>query len=441
MKTITFIGAGSLEFTRELVRDLLTFPLLADAEIRLMDIDTERLEFSRKAVERLVATGKYPARVVATLDREAALRGADFVLCTILSGGTEVWRHDIEIPKRYGVDVCVGDTRGPSGIFRFLRTAPVLQSIAQDMERLCPSAVLLNYTNPMAMLCNLVQKTSTITVTGLCHSVQGTAQMLAEWIGVPFGEVDYTSAGINHQAWYLEFKRGGEDLYPRLREAVKRPEIYGADLVRNEMFLALDYFVTESSGHNSEYNPWFRKRPDLIDKYCTNSTNWNPGKHAFVLEEYRRNEAFWRDDARQWFADDTAVTLERGEEYASSILNAMSGGDTFRFNGNVQNHGYITNLPDGACVEVPVYVDRSGFHPVRVGDLPPSCIMLTALSSRIEENAVLASLTGDARLVYQAIAHDPLTSAVLSLAEIRAMTAEMFQANAAYLPQFKSVKL
>jgi len=441
MKTITFIGAGSLEFTRELVRDILTFPLLADAEIRLMDIDQERLDFSFKAVQRIVTLGKYPARVVATLDRETALTGADFVLCTILAGGTEVWRHDIEIPARYGVDLCVGDTRGPSGIFRFLRTAPVMQSIAHDMERLCPGAVLLNYTNPMAMLCNIVQKTSTIQVTGLCHSVQGTARMLAEWIDVPYEEIDYTCAGINHQAWYLEFKRGGEDLYPLIRQAVQRPEIYGADMVRNEMFLALDYFVTESSGHNSEYNPWFRKRKDLIDQYCTHSTNWNPGKHAYILEEYRHNEAFWRDDARKWFADDTAIDLSRGEEYAAFILNSLSGGETFRFNGNVQNRGYITNLPDGACVEVPVYVDRSGLHPVGVGDLPPSCSMLTALSSRIEENAVLASITGDARLVYQAIAHDPLTAAVLSLKEIREMTAEMFRANAAYLPQFRSLEL
>jgi alpha-galactosidase len=441
MKKIAFIGAGSLGFTRELVRDILTFPLLEDAEIRLMDIDAERLDFSFRAVSRIVELGKRPAKVVATMDREEALRGADVVLCTILAGRTEVWRHDIEIPARYGVDICVGDTRGPSGIFRFLRTAPVMQSIARDMERLCPGAVLLNYTNPMAMLCNVLQKTSPIVVTGLCHSVQGTARMLAGWIGAPYEEIDYVCAGINHQAWYTEFKWKGKDAYPLLREAVARPEVYAEEPVRNEMFAAFDYYVTESSGHNSEYNPWFRKRKDLIEKYCTHGTGWNPGEHAAILKEYQANEAGWKEEARSWFDSKTPIELERGEEYAAWIINALAGGEAFRFNGNVQNKGYVTSLPDGACVEVPVYVDRAGFHPLTVGELPPSCSMLTRYSSSIEEAAVLAHMTGDARLVYQAIAHDPLTSAVLSLAEIRSMVADMFAANREWLPQFKDARI
>lgn len=441
MKKIAFIGAGSLDFTRELVRDLLTFPLLEDAEIRLMDIDAERLSFALKAVEKIIAMGKRPARVLATMERAEALRDADFVLCTILAGGTDVWRHDIEIPATYGVDICVGDTRGPSGIFRYLRSAPVLESIARDMEQLCPHAVLLNYTNPMAMLCNHVQKTSFITVTGLCHSVQGTATMLAEWVGVPIQEVDYVCAGINHQAWYLEFKHKGQDLYPLLRQVIERPEIANADPVRIEMFKAFDHFVTESSGHNSEYNPWFRKRKDLIAQYCLHGTNWNPGEHAAILKSYLEREGVWRDEARQWYAADTPISLERGEEYAAWIMNALAGGDCFRFNGNIQNKAYITNLPDGACVEVPVYVDRSGFHPVSVGALPPATAILTRLSSSIEETAVQACLQGDPRLIYQAIAHDPLTSAVLSLAEIKQMVSEMFIKNQPYLPQFKSVHI
>jgi Alpha-galactosidases/6-phospho-beta-glucosidases, family 4 of glycosyl hydrolases len=438
MMKIAFIGAGSLGFTRELVRDILTFPLLEDAEIRLMDIDAERLDFSYRAVSRIVEMGKKPTKVLATMDRAEALRGADVVMCTILAGSTEVWRHDIEIPARYGVDICVGDTRGPSGIFRFLRTAPVMESIARDMERLCPEAVLLNYTNPMAMLCNDLQKSSPVTVTGLCHSVQGTAQMLARWIGAPYDEIDYLCAGINHQAWYKEFKWKGKDAYPLIREAVKRPEVYNEEPVRCEMFLAFDYFVTESSGHNSEYNPWFRKRKDLVEKYCTHGTGWNPGEHAYILKEYQRNEATWKDEARSWFDSKTPIDLGRGEEYAAWIVNALAGGDCFRFNGNVQNKGYVANLPDGACVEVPVYVDRTGFHPVSAGELPPSCAMLTKLSSSIEETAVLAQRTGDARLVFQAIAHDPLTSAVLSLSEIKSMVREMFEANKDWLPQFAS---
>src|SRR5512137_1006190 len=199
MTKITFIGAGSLGFTGELVRDVLTFPLLEDATISLMDINAERLEWSKKGVEKIIAARKSPAKVEATLDRAQALKGADVVLTTILAGSTEVWRHDIEIPKKYGVDINVGDTRGPSGIFRFLRTINPMLEIARDMERCCPNAVLLNYTNPMAMLCAALQRQTFVTVTGLCHSVQGTAMMLAEWIGAPYEEIDYVCAGINHQ--------------------------------------------------------------------------------------------------------------------------------------------------------------------------------------------------------------------------------------------------
>jgi len=437
---IAFIGAGSLGFTRELARDILTFPLLEGSELRLMDIDAERLAFAEGAVSRIARESGKPARVLATMDRAEALDGADAVLCTILAGRTEVWRRDIEIPMSYGVDLCVGDTRGPSGIFRYLRSAPVMESIARDMERLCPEAVLLNYTNPMAMLCNDLQKTSSIAVTGLCHSVQGTAMMLAGWIGAPYEEVDYVCAGINHQAWYKEFRWKGEDAYPLIREAVERPEVYAEEPVRNELFKAFGYYVTESSGHNSEYNPWFRKRKDLIEKYCR-GTGWNPGEHAAILSEYLATEATWKDEARSWLDPRTPLDLERGEEYAAWILNALAGGETFRFNGNVQNRGYVTSLPEGACVEVPVYADRSGLHPVSVGELPPPCVMLTRLSSSIEEAAVRASMTGDARLVYQAIAHDPLTSAVLSLAEIRDMVREMLAANREWLPQFESIDI
>lgn len=438
MTKITFIGAGSLGFTRELVRDILTFPLLQDATLALMDIDAERLDFSERAVERIIKMGNYPAQVTATLDRAEALKGADVVLCTILAGGTEVWRHDIEIPKKYGVDTNIGDTRGPSGIFRALRTIPVMLDIVKDMERHCPGAVLLNYTNPMAMLCRALQRSTFIPVTGLCHSVQGTAEMLAGWIGAPMDEITSTCAGINHQAWYLEYKWKGQDAYPLIRQAVtERPEVYNEEIVRNEMFLHLDYYVTESSGHNSEYNWWFRKRPDLIEKYCTHGTGWNPGEYAFILKEYQQNEVTWKDEVRQWFAEATPISLERGHEYAAHIINALKGGEMYKFNGNVPNTGLVTNLPQGACVEVPVLVNKGGFHPIHVGALPRQCAMLTNLSSSIEENAVEAALTGNPRLAFQAIAHDPLTAAVLSLAEIKTMVNEMFRQNKPHLPQFK----
>jgi alpha-galactosidase len=440
MTKIAFIGAGSLGFTGELVRDVLTFPLLEDSVISLMDIDAERLAWATKGVEKLIAAGNRQAKVEATLDRRQALQDADVVLTTILAGSTEVWRHDIEIPKKYGVDVSVGDTRGPSGIFRFLRTINPMLDIVRDMEKYCPQAVLLNYTNPMAMLCASLQRQSFIPVTGLCHSVQGTAMMLAEWIGAPFDEVEYLCAGINHQAWYLEYKWKGKDAYPLIYQAVtRRPEIYNEEIVRNEMYLALGKYSTESSGHNSEYNWWFRKRPDLIEKYCTHGTGWNPGEYAYILKEYQHNEATWRDQVKARLEQPlTAEDLQRGQEYAASIINALKGGDPFRFNGNVRNTALITNLPEGACVEVPVLVDQAGFHPKRVGDLPHECALLTQLSSGIEEMAITASITGDPTMVYRAICHDPLTAAVCSLAEIRQMTNELFAIHREYLPQFKT---
>ncbi len=442
MTKITFIGAGSLEFTRGLVRDILTFPLLKDSTLTLMDIDPERLDFAKRSVEKIVKMGNYPARVEATLDRAEALKGADVVLVTILAGGTEVWRHDIEIPKKYGIDTNIGDTRGPSGIFRALRTIPVMLDIVKDMEKYCPDAVMLNYTNPMAMLCRAMQRSTDIPVTGLCHSVQGTASMLAEWIGAPESEITYTCAGINHQAWYLKYEWNGKDAYPLIRKAItERPEVYNEEIVRNEMFLHLDYYPTESSGHNSEYNWWFRKRPDLIEKYCTHGTGWNPGEYAYILKEYQEREHTWKDESREWFAQETPISLERETEYAAYIINALKGGDIFGFNGNVPNENLIDNLPQGACVEVPVFVDKGGFHPVHVGPLPPQCVTLTHTSVMVEEMAVEAALTGNPRLVFQAIAHDPLTAAMLSLDEIETMVNEMLQQNCEHLPQFKSFKV
>ena len=443
MTKITFVGAGSLGFTAGLVRDILTFPLLQDAHIALMDIDAERLDFAHKTVLKLVEAGKYPAKITATLDRVEALKDADVVLTTILAGSTEVWRHDIEIPKKYGVDINVGDTRGPAGIFRFLRTLPPMQDIVHDMEIYCPNAILLNYTNPMAMLCGALQRQTVIPVTGLCHSVQGTAIMLAVWIGALWPDVSYVCAGINHQAWYLKYEVNGQDAYPQIHKAItENPDIYNEEQVRNEMYLALGYYVTESSGHNSEYNWWFRKRPDLIEKYCTHGTGWNPGEYAYILKEYQNTEATWKDGVRVELAKEvTRADLARGLEYAAYIINALKGGEPFKFNGNVPNTKIITNLPEGACVEVPVYVDKAGFHPLHVGALPPECALLTQLSSGIEEMAITAALTGDPIMVYRAICHDPLTASVLSLAEIRQMTNDLFAQQKEYLPQFKIHKV
>jgi len=441
-KKITFIGAGSLGFTRGLVRDLLTFPAFQDATLALMDIDEERLNFAKTAVEKIIKAGNYPAKIQATLNRAEALEGADGVVCTILAHSVNVWRNDIEIPKKYGVDINVGDTRGPAGIFRALRTIPVMLDICRDIEKYAPNAVFLNYTNPMAMLCRAMQTVSKVNVVGLCHSVQGTAEMLARWIGAPMEEITYFCAGINHQAWFLEFKWKGKDAYPLIREAVTtRPEIYNEEQVRNEMFLHLGYYVTESSGHNSEYNAWFRKRPDLIEKYCTHGTGWNPGEYAYILKEYLAREDTWKEDVKRWL-EYAPVELKRGKEYAAYIFNAMIGdGTMFEFNGNIRNFGLIDNLPYGACVEVPIVASKRGFSPIKVGSLPPQVAILNYVNSMCEELAVEGSLTGDPIKVFHAICYDPLTSAVLSLAEIRDMVNEMFEANKEYLPQFKHFKV
>jgi alpha-galactosidase len=290
----------------------------------------------------------------------------------------------------------------------------------------------------MVMVCRAMQRETDIQLTGLCHSVQGTSEMLARWIGAPYEEITYTCAGINHMVFYLKYEWNGKDAYPLIRKAVtERPEVYNEEQVRNEMFLNLDYYVTESSGHNSEYNWWFRKRPDLIEKYCTHGTGWNPGEYAYVIKRYEERQNTWRDDARKWLSSDTPISLERGHEYAAYIINALQGGEPFEFNGNVRNTGLITNLPQDACVEVPVWVSKKGLEPVQVGALPPSVAMLTGLTSQIEELAVEGALTGNPRLVFQAIAHDPLTASVLTLSEIKQMVNEMFNKNRGNLPTFK----
>jgi alpha-galactosidase len=437
MTKIAFIGAGSLGFTRNLVRDILTFPLLENATLSLMDIDSERLDFITKSINKIVAMGNYPAKVESTTDRAEALKGADVVIVTVLAGAFDVWQHDILIPKKYGVDTNIGDTRGPSGVFRALRTIPLMLSIIKDMEKYCPNAVMLNYTNPMAMLCRAMQRESFIPVTGLCHSVQGTAEMLARWIGADMSEITYTCAGINHQAFYLKYERNGEDAYPALREAMKKKAVYNEEIVRNEMFIHLGYYVTESSGHNSEYNAWFRKRPDLIEKYCTHGTGWNPGEYAYILKAYKKRATDWRKDAQKWLASDKPMSLERGHEYAAYIINALMGGEIFGYNGNVANKNLIDNLPADCCVEVPVYVDKNGFRPAHVGALPPQLVTLVHTSAMVEEMAVEAALTGDPNLVYWACAHDPLSAAVLSLAEIKKMVNEMLKKNQPHLPTFK----
>lgn len=443
-KKIVFIGSGSVTFTRNLVRDLLTFPAFKDAHIGLVDVDPAALEDSRVAVQRIIDEGKYPATIIASTDRREVLPGANGVVTTIRVGDDASEYNEIAIPKEYGISINIGDTRGPSGIFRFLRVLPPLIDIVKDIERYCPDAIYLNYTNPMAMVCRALQQVSSVRTSGLCHSVQGTAEMLARWIGAPMNEITYTCAGINHQAHYLKYEWNGKDAYPLIRKAIlERPEVYNEEQVRNEMFLHLGYYVTESSGHNSEYNWWFRKRPDLIEKYCTHGTGWNPG-HDWV-DNYMKRKAESGEESytvrrRREFSEwlSKPIDLARGHEYAAYIFNAVFGDQTlFEFNGNVRNFGLIDNLPEGCCVEVPVLAGPKGLEPIHVGSLPAQLAILNNVSARCEELAVEGALEGDPDKIYQSCYFDPLTASMLSLAEIKEMVGKMFKANAAWMPEFK----
>lgn len=439
MKKVTFIGAGSLVFARSLVRDIMTFPALQDCHIALRDINEERLEAIAHDVDRIIKAGNYPATYSATTDRIEAIKDADIVITTILVGGVEAFRSDLEIPMKYGVNLNSGDTRGPGGIMRALRTMPVLVELCKEMEIYCPNAYLLNYTNPMNILCKILSMQTSIKVVGLCHSVQGALGKISKWTGIPKEELDYVSAGLNHQSWLLKITRNGEDISPLIREAIEDPENYYDDPVVCEMFKYFGYITTEAGGQNCEYNQWFRKRPDLVEKYAVAKSN-NPGTWGLEIRVYENADERWREASREW--NEKPVDLNRGYEYASSIINSLIGDHTlFTFNGNVINHGYISNLPEGSCVEVPILVSRGGIEPISVGALPPQCVMVNFVNTTCETLAAEGAVEGDPKKIFYAIANDPLTSAVCSLPEIKEMTEELLEQNKAYLPQFKSLKV
>ncbi|MGO9148556.1 MAG: alpha-glucosidase/alpha-galactosidase [Acidimicrobiales bacterium] len=440
---IVFVGAGSVVFTRNLTRDILTFPELGESEIVLMDVDADRLSRAERLVSRMAETAKSPARVVATADRRQALEGADYVVVTIQVGGTAQWELDISVPERYGVGQCVGDTLGPGGVFRGLRHLAVFDGLIEDMAELCPRALVLQYSNPMAIL-TWRTALSGLRVVGLCHSVQGTARLLAEYCGAPFDELSYWVAGINHQAWFLTLEHQGADLYPRLRARLDDPETLALEPVRFELMRRFGYFVTESSGHASEYLPYFRKRPDLLaslvetfESAGSDYSAWFGYGHTGGDVAARRLEepAYEQEVARQ-IAGTEPIELRRSDEYGALIINAEQTGTLLRINGNVPNDNLITNLPAGACVEVPCLVDRGGVHPCVVGALPAQLAALNRSNIAVQELVVKGHLEGNKEAIYQAVALDPLTAAVCSLDEIWQMTDDMFAANERWLPQF-----
>jgi len=443
MPKITLIGAGSTVFTRNLCSDILLTPALQGSTIALMDIDPDRLAQARELVQAVVDRRGLEARVKATLDRREAVRDADYVITTFQQGGLEAYKLDIEIPERYGVGQCVGDTLGPGGVFRALRTIPVLVDLGDDMDNLAPDALLLNYVNPMAANCWGLDVATGRPHVGLCHSVQGTSEMLARWCEVPYAEVIYFCAGINHQAWFLEFRTQTEDLYPSLWAAIARPEIYDAEPVRIEMLKYFGYFVTESSGHASEYVPYLRKSARMIDEelvplFKNEHDAWfDYGRTGGYLRHCIKRASRAKREYRELLAGVRDLPTRRTHEYGSYILEAMETNRPLRINGNVPNLGLIDNLPLGCCVEVPCLVDGNGVQPIAVGGLPTQLAALNRACVNVQELIVEAALTGDVEAVHHAVMVDPLTAAVCTLPQIHAMVDEMLQAQAQWLPQFQ----
>lgn len=431
MPKITFIGAGSTVFARNLMGDILSFPELADSTLNLHDIDDERLRTSEIVAHKIAdALGVKPT-IEATTDRQKALDGADYAIAMFqIAGykpGTVV---DFEIPKKYGLRQTIADTLGIGGIMRGLRTIPVMIEMCRDMERLCPDVTFLQYVNPMAMNCWAVSRATSIKTIGLCHSVQGTAGELARDIGVPIDEINYVCAGINHMAFYLKYEREGEDLYPLIRKVIDADRVPDWNRVRYEMFKRLGYFVTESSEHFSEYTPWFikRDRPDLIEEF------------NIPLDEYiRRCEAQiagWQALRKAMETGQDSFKVKRSHEYGSLIIHSLETGQPRVVYGNVPNHGLIDNLPQGCCVEVPCLVDKNGIQPTKIGMLPPQLAALMQTNINVQSLTVEAALTCKREHIYHAAMLDPHTAAELDLDQIWHLVDDLIEAHGNWLPEY-----
>jgi alpha-galactosidase len=428
------VGAGSAVFARQIITDILAVDGLDRGVFALVDIDPERLELARRIAERLVEMSGKAWTVEASTQRMDVLAGTDYVVNSIEVAGLQNVRHDYDIPLKYGVDQCIGDTIGPGGIFKALRTGPAWLDIVADVERVAPRAVILNYTNPMSILTLAASRSTGLPAIGLCHSVQGTSRLLAEFLGVPYDELDWRCAGINHNAWFTKLERRGKDLYPLLRERASQPEIYERDPVRFEVMRHLGAFVTESSGHFSEYVPYFRKRRDLLKKYIRPGYLGESGFYANNWPDWRR-----ANDERihSMLRGETEIPTERSHEYASYIIEAMELGRPTSIHGNVVNDGAIENLQADACVEVECSVGPDGVKPVRFGKLPEQLAALNRSHLAVHELVVQALLERDRQKARYALMLDPLTAAACSVGEIDQMFEEMWNAERDSLQAFE----
>jgi alpha-galactosidase len=432
---VAVIGAGGYVFPLALIRDMLSFPALQTTDFRLYDISPERSERTRAAANELIARNGLRASASVSANRRDALSGADVVVCAFQIGGLDAYRSDVEIPREYGIDQTVGDTLGPGSVFRGLRTIAALRELTDDMRRHCPDALLLQYANPMSVNCWATDLLGVKTV-GLCHSVQHTSTMLANELDVPYDEVTFDCAGVNHTAWFTTFRHGEKDLLDAIRETMSRrhlaPDAPGGktgdvyqgkyERVRSELMELTGYFHTESSHHASEYWAWFRKSPEATAAYL--------GERWDYLDICSRHDEVGRIE------EIIEGPLEPGNEYASYIVDSLVTGQPRVVYGNVINNGAIANLPDDACVEVACLADGNGVRPVGYGNLPAACAALNQIQTTSQRLVVQAGLSGDRRLTNVAIALDPLTSSLLTLPEIRELTDAMFAAEAEWLPQF-----
>lgn len=461
MTKISFIGAGSTVFAKNLLGDILSYPELANSTISLHDIDPERLRTSAIVARKIAdALGVAPT-IEATLDRRQSLAGADYAIAMIQVGGYRPSTViDFEIPKKHGLRQTIADTLGIGGIMRALRTIPVLLEMAHDMEELCPDVTFLQYVNPMAMNMWALNRGSSIRSVGLCHSVPHTAGELAADIGVPLEEIDYLVAGINHMAFYLKFERKGHDLYPEIRKVLQEGRMPPTNRVRYKLFEKFGYFVTESSEHLSEYVPWFikRDRPDLIeafniplDEYIRRCefqlAGWEALRHVFeddsvrfrVVKEDEELEEVRTDGSEHDLKRvlDHLLQIKRSVEYGSQIIYAMETGRPTVIYGNVGNQGLIDNLPAGCCVELPCLVDRQGIQPTRIGSLPPQLAALMQTNINVQALTVEAALTRKREHIYHAAMLDPHTAAELDLDQIVALVDELIEAHGDWLPAYR----
>ncbi|HUX58597.1 MAG TPA: alpha-glucosidase/alpha-galactosidase [Bacteroidales bacterium] len=451
MKKIAIIGAGSVVFSKQLMADILGLPEFKDCTFSLMDIDPVRLGMIEKVAKMFIAQHGNIAKVEVTEEMSKALKDAKYVICLVQVGGFPSTIKDFEIPAKYGLKQTIADTLGVGGVFRALRTIPVLDSICQNMEKLCPDAILLNYTNPMAILSSYVlKKYPGIKYIGLCHSVQTTTKQLALYMNKPYKELKVKVAGINHQAWFLELSHDGEDCYPHLNILKERilnesdfvPEhlfhysgkdtwfrenfkdsaadTFATDKVRFELLNRLGYYVTESSEHNAEYCPYFIKDDALIKEYKI-PINEYIRRCKLILSEF--------DDMKSLINEGKELHVDLSEEYAGYILHSIETGTDININGNVLNTGLITNLPDKCCVEVPCLVNKNGVQPTFVGELPPQLAAYNRTNINVQLLATEAALTGKREYAYHAVMFDPLASSILNLEQIWKMCDELFEAH------------